>query len=102
MHRRRLERILRPKDAAGNTKFFVGFSPDGRWLISCTHPDAGHQAYHFWRVGTWELGQRIEHERGGIASYPPAFTGDGRLMALGIAPIRSCWPTPPRAGSWRG
>ena len=29
---------------------------------------------------------RIDQERNGAASYRPAFTGDGRLMALGIAP----------------
>ena len=37
-------------------------------------------------VGTWEPGHRIDPERNGGASRPPAFTGDGRLMALGIAP----------------
>jgi WD40 repeat protein/tetratricopeptide (TPR) repeat protein len=86
LRRRRLERILRPKDAVSITKFWVGFSPDGRWLISCTHPDGAHGAYHFWRVGTWELGQQIDHERLGTATRPPAFTADGRLLALGIAP----------------
>ena len=86
LHRRRLERILRPKDAFSDTKFFAGFSPDGRWLVSCTHPDEGKHSYHFWRVGTWDPGLRIDHERSGTAGYPPAFTGDGRLMALGIAP----------------
>ena len=40
LRRRRLERILRPKEAVGITKFFIGFSPDGRWLISNTFPDA--------------------------------------------------------------
>ena len=68
------------------TKFFIGFSPDGRWLVSSTHPDAGTQFYQFWRVGTWEPGLRIDQERNGTAWHPPAFTGDGRLMALGIAP----------------
>ena len=86
LRRRRLERILRPKDAVGDTKFFIGFSPDGRWLVSCTHADAGRSSYHFWRVGTWELDHRIDQERNGIAGHPPAFTSDGRLMALGIAP----------------
>ena len=86
LRRRRLERILRPKDAVGITKFFIGFSPDGRWLISSTHPDASTQFYQFWRVGTWEPGLRIDQERNGTAWHPPAFTGDGRLMALGIAP----------------
>jgi eukaryotic-like serine/threonine-protein kinase len=86
LHTRRLERILRPKDAVGNTKFWSGFSADGRWLISCTHRDAAFGFYQFWRVGTWEPGLRIDLERNGTAAHPPAFTGDGRLMALGIAP----------------
>ena len=64
LRRRRLERILRPRDAKGNTKFFVGFSPDGRWLVSSTYPDASAAAYHFWRVGTWELDRRIESRAG--------------------------------------
>ncbi len=85
LRRRQLDRILRPKGAVSNTLFFIGFSPDGRWLISSTHA-AGATSYHFWRVGTWELGLRIDQERNGSASHPPAFTGDGRLMALGIAP----------------
>src|SRR5262249_43987325 len=61
-------------------------SADGRWLVSSTHPDLEKASYHFWRVGTWDLGRQIEHERGGNAAHPPAFTADGRLMALGIAP----------------
>ena len=82
---RRLERILRPKDTVGDTTFFIGFSPDGRWLISNTSLDAGRFS-QFWRVGTWEPGLRIVQERNGNAVDPPAFTGDGRLMALAIAP----------------
>ena len=69
LHRRRLERLLRPNDAVGDMSFFVGFSPDGRWLISSTASDSGNR-YHFWRAGTWELGRRIDQERhgGGLAS----------------------------------
>jgi serine/threonine protein kinase/WD40 repeat protein/Flp pilus assembly protein TadD len=85
LRRRRLERILRPQDAVSITKFWIGFSPDGRWLVSSTHPDAGKPCYHFWRVGTWDLDHRIDQERSGTAAHPPAFTGDGRLMALAIA-----------------
>jgi WD40 repeat protein len=83
---RRFERTLRPKDAVNISKFFVGFSPDGRWLVSCTHIEKGESAYHFWRPGTWDLHLRIGQERGAIAAHPPAFTRDGRLMALGISP----------------
>ncbi len=84
LHRRQRERVLRPNDAIGDTKFFVGFSADGHWLISSTHPDSGRSAYHFWRVGTWELDHQISSERTGIPSRPPVSSGDGRLMALGI------------------
>ncbi|HKI19541.1 MAG TPA: tetratricopeptide repeat protein, partial [Isosphaeraceae bacterium] len=86
LRRRRLERILIPKDALEGTVFFIGFDPDGRWLISNTETAAGRRYYQFWRVGTWEPALRIDHERNGIAQPPPAFSGDGRLMALGIAP----------------
>jgi tetratricopeptide (TPR) repeat protein len=65
--------------------FFVGFSPDGGWLVSSTLSDAG-LSYHFRRVGTWDLVRRIDRKRNGLAHYRPTFSGDGRLMALGIAP----------------
>jgi serine/threonine protein kinase/WD40 repeat protein/tetratricopeptide (TPR) repeat protein len=81
LRRRRIVGFLRPPDAPSMTKFFVDFSPDGRWLISSTYPDASPPSYHFWRVGTWELDRRIEHER---IALQRAFTADGRLMALGI------------------
>ena len=84
LRRRRLERILKPNDARGEMHFIIGFSPDGRWLVSCTH--SASFCFHFWRVGTWDVGLRIYQERNGGAWHPPAFTGDGRLMALGIAP----------------
>ena len=86
LQRRRFERHLKLKDVSSITKFFAGFSPDGRWLVSCIHPDVGKYCYQFWHVGTWEPGLRIEHERSGTADFPPAFSHDGRLMALGIAP----------------
>ena len=86
LRQRRLERILRPKGPAGDLSFFVGFSPDGRWLVSCTSSSGASTGYHFWRVGTWELDFRIDQEHNGSAFYRPAFTSDGRLMALGIAP----------------
>jgi serine/threonine protein kinase/WD40 repeat protein/tetratricopeptide (TPR) repeat protein len=79
---RRLERILRPKDAVGWTEFFCGFSPDGRWLVSSTYPDAGKPYCHFWRVGTWDLDRQLDVFP---AWHPPAFTSDGRLTALRIA-----------------
>jgi tetratricopeptide (TPR) repeat protein len=65
--------------------FRIGFSPDGRWLVSCAGSGLG-EAYHFWRVGTWDLGRRIATERGWVAAHAPVFTGDGPLMALATAP----------------
>ena len=80
LRRRRLERLLRPNDPVRDMTFLVGFSPDGRWLTSCTISDQGTW-YEFWHTGTWDLGQ----ERQGGGFYPPpVYTGDGRLMALGI------------------
>jgi tetratricopeptide (TPR) repeat protein/WD40 repeat protein len=86
LRQRRLERFLRPKDPLGIVTFFVGFSPDGRWLVSCCRATGASNGYHFWRVGTWEQDFRIDQEHNGSAFYRPAFTSDGRLMALGIAP----------------
>jgi WD40 repeat protein/tetratricopeptide (TPR) repeat protein len=86
LRRRRLERILRPVNPTHAVIFVAGFSPDGRWLISCA--GTGNNPCHFWGVGTWDSDpdRRIEQKLGGIARHPPAFTADGRVMALGIAP----------------
>ncbi len=86
LRRGRLERSLRPDDTAGDPSFFVAFSPDGRWLVSSTFVDLHPVSYHFWHVGTWEPGQPIVQEQSGRVFRPPAFTSDGRLMALAIAP----------------
>jgi len=84
LRQRRLVHNWRPRNRSGAEVFLAGFSPDGRWLISCAGPEQA--VYHFWRVGTWDLERRIDQERNGIAVNPPAFTADGRQMALGIAP----------------
>jgi eukaryotic-like serine/threonine-protein kinase len=83
---RRLTRYLRPADAIGDVFFYVAFSADGHWLVSCTGSHLIGLSYSFWRVGTWELDHQIHQERNGTARGAPAFTGDGRLMSLGIAP----------------
>ncbi len=85
LRRRSLERLLRPDDLVAEMSSQVSFSPDSRWLISSTAASPSHR-YHFWRTGTWDLGRRIDQERHGIAFYPPVFTSDGRVMALGISP----------------
>jgi WD40 repeat protein/tetratricopeptide (TPR) repeat protein len=83
LHRRQLERILRREDVVGQTRFFAGFSPDGRWLISRSVPDAAKPACHYWRVGTWDLDRRIDLEATNSNQEPPVFTLDGRLIAMG-------------------
>ncbi len=87
LRRRQVERLLRPNDPVADMSFVVGFSPDGRWLTSCTGSDLGGR-YDFWQTGTWELGQRTEKERHAGGWGTPVYTGDGRLMALGIAPAQ--------------
>jgi len=60
----------------------VVFSPDGRWLVAGRGTD-----YRFLRVGSWELGHRVERAvpatnlRGVIA-----FTRDGRVAAIAHSP----------------
>ena len=86
MHQRRLERFLTANDGGGDVSFVVGFSPDGQWLTSSAGSERGNW-YDFWHTGTWEPGRRIKQERDGTAfTFPPVFTRDGRLMAVGIAP----------------
>ena len=58
LHTLRLERILPPGDGDGDKTFFVSFSSDGRWLVSCSNtPSAA--GYYFWEVGTWKRGPFI-------------------------------------------
>ena len=73
------------------------------WLVSCTQPDAASEFYHFWRVGTWEPGLRIDQERSG---HTPC-TRRHSLRTAGSWPwesrlIKYCWPMPPRDESLRG
>ncbi len=83
---RRLERLLPPSDSQGDTMFAVGFSPDGRWLISSSHTYDDTGGCYFWRVGTWERGPVIRRPSHVTGWGPPAFTRDGRLMAVSISP----------------
>jgi WD40 repeat protein/tRNA A-37 threonylcarbamoyl transferase component Bud32 len=52
----------------------IGFSPDGRWLVTTGGPQ-----YRLWRVGSWEEGPRISAP-GESGSF--TFTPDGKLLAL--------------------
>jgi WD40 repeat protein len=55
----------------------VRFSPDGKWLVG-----NDKSAYRFWRVWTWEDGRQARVETPLFVDWPPAFSPDGRLMAL--------------------
>ena len=79
LRRRRLERILRPKDPVGDTVLLRRLQPR-RPLAGFEHgSDAGLKSYHFWRVGTWEPGPAIDQERNGdrvrTARHLPATAG---------------------------
>ncbi len=54
----------------------VGFSPDGKWLLTTGG------AFRLWEVGTWR-----EHRTLGESTYNDgfAFSSDGKLLALGDA-----------------
>jgi WD40 repeat protein len=82
---RRLERILPPCPGRGEIMFFVAFSPDGRWLVSCTQ-NQEVSGYYFWRVGSWQQERVIPFKEAVSRFAPPVFSRDGRLMALSISP----------------
>jgi WD40 repeat protein len=69
------------RDFAVDGACAVGFSPDGRWLLT----NGG--GYRLWRVETWEEGPRVAPpgESGGFA-----FSPDGRVLALeaGFSQVR--------------
>jgi WD40 repeat protein len=56
----------------------MAFSPDSKWLVI----NQDDSAYYFFHVGTWEPGPVIEHRHRSATNRPPAFSGDGRLLAL--------------------
>jgi hypothetical protein len=74
---------LPPCDGRGETQFYVTFSADGRWLV-CAADNKEASGYSFWRVGTWERELLIRTETD--IPRTPAFTRDGRLMALKMSP----------------
>jgi WD40 repeat protein len=55
----------------------VRFSPDGRWLVG-----NDKSAYRFWRVGSWDEGPQARVRTPLFVDWPPAFSPDGRLLAL--------------------
>jgi WD40 repeat protein len=55
----------------------VGFSPDGRWLVT------GEQdKYRFWQVGSWAPGLVIPRDRLEPLPGPVAFSRDSRMLAI--------------------
>ena len=85
----RLDRIIASPQASREQSvvYYAQFSPDGRWLISpAGHGSSGRQTYLFWKAGSWDLGFQIDTERQATVGAVIPFTGDGRIMALRIAP----------------
>jgi len=59
----------------------VGFSPDGRWLVT-----ANAAEYRFWEVGTWQSHHTVLRERAGDVAGRMCFARDGSLMAITQTP----------------
>jgi WD40 repeat protein len=57
------------------TNAIVGFSPDGRWLMT-----ALDQEYRLWHAGSWRPGLTIRSESANNGHF--AFAPDGRLLAV--------------------
>jgi WD40 repeat protein len=82
---RRLERILPAGDSPADSRTLASFSPDGRWLVSCSSL-AGASGYYFWEVGTWKRGPFVANtDFSGLGE--PVFSPDGRVIALS-SPLR--------------
>jgi WD40 repeat protein/tetratricopeptide (TPR) repeat protein len=81
---RRLVQVLSSGDRGDRPGTFVAFSPDGRWLVSCSG-DMSSPGYDFWEVGTWKR-RRFDPESGSSGWGTPVFSPDGRLMALRVSP----------------
>jgi hypothetical protein len=67
----------------------VGFSPDGRWLVTTGG------GYRLWRVGSWEEGPPITQARGENGAFARfAFAPDSTLLALaaGVGQVRLVSP----------
>ena len=55
----------------------MAFTPDGRWLVTCSG-----QEYRFWETGTWRAGLVIKQDLASRAGGAIAFAPDGGQMAI--------------------
>ncbi|MBI4606528.1 MAG: protein kinase, partial [Planctomycetes bacterium] len=62
---------------------FVGFSPDGRWLVT-----GDRREYRFHEVGSWRLRHGVARDARGDLPGRVAFPGDGSVAALVDSPNR--------------
>jgi serine/threonine protein kinase/WD40 repeat protein/tetratricopeptide (TPR) repeat protein len=77
---RRTDRVLPASDGeGGDTSSIVAFSPDGRWLVSCSSSSAA--GFYFWEVGTWKRGPLVPRSEA-AAWHAPVFSPDSRMAAL--------------------
>jgi tetratricopeptide (TPR) repeat protein len=79
--RLRLERVLPPSDSEGDNETDVAFSPDGRWLVSCSQNVAA-PGYYFWEVGTWKRGPLVRPDSSLFGWGEPVFSPNGRLVVM--------------------
>ncbi len=79
---RRLDRILNANDVPGNSICFVGFSPDGKKMVSSSMTAV--IGYSAWEVGTWKNAPLLSEQSFG-AHRAPIFTADGTVIGLGAS-----------------
>jgi serine/threonine protein kinase/Tfp pilus assembly protein PilF/sugar lactone lactonase YvrE len=58
----------------------LAFSPDSQWLVTATSAE-----FRFWKVGDWKAA-RVVARKPGSSLNGAAFSPDGRLLALALAP----------------
>jgi WD40 repeat protein len=76
---RRLDRILNANDVPGSSICFVGFSPNGKKMVSSSM--SAVIGYSAWEVGTWKNAPLLSEQSFG-AHRAPVFTADGTVIGL--------------------
>ncbi len=61
------------------------FSPGGEWLATTAQASNAEGVCRFWRVGSWEPAFQPIPIRSGKDPNPVAFSGDGRVFAMGTS-----------------